>query len=74
MEACGVEWVLRDEKGTVKWFGAKTYPWFQSALEAEAVALSWAMSCLDNLGNEHVMFESISKALIQAFEDLHSWP
>lgn len=44
MSTCG--WILRDEAGVVKWFGAKTYPPLQTSLDAEANAPLWAMFVL----------------------------
>lgn len=45
-----------------------------SSLEAEAAALAWAMSVVDNLSYREVIFESDSKILMQAIEDPGSWP
>ncbi|CAA7030680.1 unnamed protein product [Microthlaspi erraticum] len=42
-ELCSVGWILRDEAGNGRWYGAKTYPSLISSLEAEAAALTWAV-------------------------------
>lgn len=73
-EHCGVGWFLRDDKGQVRWYGAKVYPKLLSCLEAEAAALVWAMNCVDNLGFKEVLFESDSKFLIQAVCKPKEWP
>lgn len=73
-EKCGVGWILRDEHGNLRWYGVKTYPKLRSALDAEAAALLWAMSCLDNLGFSEILFESDSQTLIQAIKYPSNWP
>ncbi|KAL1192610.1 hypothetical protein V5N11_008677 [Cardamine amara subsp. amara] len=74
-ETCGVGWILRDDKGKARWYGAKAYPVLLSSLEAEATALSWAMRCLDNLGFGSVVFESAdSQILMKAVCNPPLWP
>lgn len=64
---------MRDHRGDPKWYGAKVYPRLKSSLEAEAVGLVWAMSCVDNLGLGKVIFESESKNLVQPVKEPNNW-
>lgn len=73
-ERTGVEWMLRDNLGLVKWVGVKAYPCLSSSLEAEALALVWDVNCVSNLGYADFQFESDSKLLIQAVKDPPAWP
>lgn len=46
----GTRWIVKEEMGEVKWFEHKAYPRLRFHFEADVTALTWAMSCMDNLG------------------------
>lgn len=71
---CGMRWILRDYNGQVKWVGAKTYPKLTSPLEAEATAMTSAVTCLSNMDITQVTYESDSQILIEALWYPEKWP
>lgn len=60
----GLGWVLRDEKGQVKWMGTQALPRTRTVEETEFEALRWAIVTTRSLGYNRVLFESDSKEVV----------
>ncbi|KAG7617742.1 putative ribonuclease H domain, reverse transcriptase zinc-binding domain-containing protein [Arabidopsis thaliana] len=73
-ERCGIGWVLRNEKGEVKWMGARALPKLKSVLEAELEAMRWAVLSLSRFQYNYVIFESDSQVLIEILNNDEIWP
>lgn len=54
---CGIGWVLRDQRGRVKWLGAKNHLRLRSVLETKTETLRWAVKMVLSLGYNRVTFE-----------------
>ncbi|VVA96587.1 unnamed protein product [Arabis nemorensis] len=57
---CGLGWMLRNEKGTALWMGARAIPRTRTIIETETEALRWAMSIVNGFGYQNVIYESDS--------------
>lgn len=59
-------WVHQNDRLLVIWYNAKAFSRFQSCLDAEAtLCFLFAISYLDNIGFEDVLFESDSRIFVE---------
>lgn len=69
----GLGWILRDNRGVVKWMGAKSIQRTKTVEETELEALRWAVLAMHRLGyHQVVIFESDSLEVVKAINgDTH---